>query len=53
MKNVIEYFDIRFAFNLSNKIHSSMKIHMYISDILVIYRLFIKQPCIDSFTKRY
>ena len=30
----IEYFDARFAFNLSIKIHSSMKIHFYISDIL-------------------
>ena len=37
---------------------TDMKIHIYISRTysiwyFVIQRLFIKQPCIDSFTKRY
>ena len=42
-----------FAFNLSIKIYSSMKIHILHIWYCVIYRLFIKQPCINSFIKRY
>ena len=39
-----------FAFNSSIKLHSSKKIRIrYIK----IYRLFIKQPFIQTFTKRY
>ena len=41
-----------FAFNLSIKIHSPMKVHIYISDVIEL--ICISQPCTeDSFTKRY
>ena len=44
-----------FAFNLSIKIHSFMKINIYTfcNWYFVIYRLFINQPCIHYFTERF